>query len=31
MSPIDPQERQPILYLSLEDFATLGERWRYQD
>lgn len=21
---------EPILYLSLEDFATLGERWRYQ-
>ena len=27
---IEPQEREPILYLSLEDFATLGERWLYQ-
>ena len=26
---INPQEREPILYLSLEDFATLGERWQY--
>jgi flavin reductase (DIM6/NTAB) family NADH-FMN oxidoreductase RutF len=25
-----PQEREPILYLSLEDFATTGERWQYQ-
>jgi len=27
---VKPEEREPILYLSLEDFATLGERWRYQ-
>lgn len=25
-----PQERQPILFLSDEDFATLGERWEYR-
>jgi flavin reductase (DIM6/NTAB) family NADH-FMN oxidoreductase RutF len=25
-----PLERQPILFLSEEDFATLGERWEYQ-
>jgi flavin reductase (DIM6/NTAB) family NADH-FMN oxidoreductase RutF len=24
-----PDQRLPILYLSLEDFATLGERWTY--
>jgi flavin reductase (DIM6/NTAB) family NADH-FMN oxidoreductase RutF len=23
-------DHQPILYLSLEDFATLGERWEYR-
>lgn len=27
---IQPAHRQPILYLSLEDFATLGERWEYK-
>jgi flavin reductase (DIM6/NTAB) family NADH-FMN oxidoreductase RutF len=26
---LPPAEREPILYLSQEDFATLGERWRY--
>jgi flavin reductase (DIM6/NTAB) family NADH-FMN oxidoreductase RutF len=26
---IEPTSRQPILYLSQEDFATLGERWEY--
>lgn len=26
---IKPVQRQPILYLSLEDFATLGETWTY--
>jgi flavin reductase (DIM6/NTAB) family NADH-FMN oxidoreductase RutF len=26
---VSPEEREPILYLSLEDFATIGERWRY--
>lgn len=25
-----PTRRQPILYLSGDDFATLGERWRFQ-
>lgn len=25
-----PDQRQPILYLSQEDFATLGERWTYE-
>lgn len=25
-----PVQRQPILYLSLEDFATLGEQWEYK-
>jgi flavin reductase (DIM6/NTAB) family NADH-FMN oxidoreductase RutF len=25
-----PDQRLPILYLSQEDFATLGERWRYE-
>lgn len=24
-----PQQKEPILYLSHKDFATLGERWRY--
>ena len=24
-----PTEHEPILYLSLDDFATLGERWEY--
>lgn len=28
--PRPPAERQPILYLAQEDFATLGERWRYE-
>jgi flavin reductase (DIM6/NTAB) family NADH-FMN oxidoreductase RutF len=27
---ISPQRREPILYLSHKDFATLGERWRYR-
>ncbi len=27
---IKPADHQPILYLSLEDFATLGERWEYR-
>ena len=27
---IKPANRQPIMYLSLDDFATLGERWEYQ-
>ena len=27
---VRPQKRQPILYLSLEDFATLGETWQYK-
>lgn len=27
---VGPMQREPILYLSLEDFATLGERWHYQ-
>ncbi len=26
---LSPGQRQPILYLSQEDFATLGERWTY--
>ncbi|MCS7011036.1 MAG: flavin reductase [Anaerolineales bacterium] len=26
---LKPQERQPILFLSDEDFATLGEKWVY--
>ena len=26
---MEPQHRQPILFLSQEDFATLGERWEY--
>lgn len=26
---VKPQARQPILFLSDEDFATLGERWEY--
>ena len=26
---LEPQQRQPILFLSQEDFATLGERWEY--
>ena len=25
-----PQQRQPIIYLSHKDFATLGETWRYR-
>ena len=25
-----PADRQPILYLSLKDFATLNETWKYQ-
>jgi len=25
-----PVDRQPILYLSLKDFATLSETWKYQ-
>lgn len=25
-----PQKRQPILYLSLEDFATVGDKWQYK-
>lgn len=28
---IKPSEHQPILYLSLDDFATLGERWEYSN
>lgn len=27
---LQPLEREPILFQSLEDFATLGERWHYQ-
>ena len=27
---LDPMERKPILYLSDKDFATYGERWKYQ-
>ena len=27
---LEPQQRQPILFLSQEDFATLGERWEYR-
>jgi len=27
---LEPQQRQPILFLSQEDFATLGERWEYK-
>lgn len=27
---IGPEQRHPILYLSQETFATLGERWEYQ-
>jgi flavin reductase (DIM6/NTAB) family NADH-FMN oxidoreductase RutF len=27
---LDPTQRQPIIYLSLDDFATLGERWEYE-
>ena len=26
---LNPAQRQPILYLSEKDFATLGERWQY--
>jgi flavin reductase (DIM6/NTAB) family NADH-FMN oxidoreductase RutF len=26
---LEPQQRQPILFLSQEDFATVGERWEY--
>ena len=26
---IKPAKRQPILYLSLKDFTTLGEMWKY--
>jgi flavin reductase (DIM6/NTAB) family NADH-FMN oxidoreductase RutF len=26
---LKPRSRQPILYLSLDDFATMGERWEY--
>jgi hypothetical protein len=26
---LEPQQRSPILFLSQEDFATLGERWEY--
>lgn len=25
-----PLQRQPLLYLSGDDFATMGEKWRYQ-
>ncbi|MCA9973554.1 MAG: flavin reductase [Anaerolineales bacterium] len=25
-----PQQKEPIIYLSHKDFATLGERWRYR-
>ncbi len=27
---ITPRKRQPILFLSGKDFATLGEKWRYR-
>ena len=27
---LEPTERQPIFYLSQEDFGTLGERWHYE-
>ena len=27
---ISPQRREPIIFLSHKDFATLGERWRYR-
>ena len=27
---IQPKSRQPILYLSLKDYATTGENWKYQ-
>lgn len=27
---MDPDKRSPILYLSLKDFAALGERWKYK-
>lgn len=27
---IGPEQRHPILYLSQESFATLGERWEYK-
>lgn len=27
---VKPLERQPILFLSEEDFATMGERWEYR-
>lgn len=27
---LSPNQRLPILYLSQEDFATLGERWTYE-
>ena len=27
---VDPCERQPIFYLSVDDFATTGERWQYK-
>jgi hypothetical protein len=26
-----PADRQPIMYLSLKDFATLNETWKYQN
>lgn len=26
---LNPTQRQPILYLSEKDFATLGEKWQY--
>lgn len=25
-----PKQREPILYLSVKDFATFGERWKYE-
>jgi flavin reductase (DIM6/NTAB) family NADH-FMN oxidoreductase RutF len=27
---LNPTQRQPIIYLSLDDFATLGEKWVYE-
>lgn len=27
---LEPANRQPILFLSLEDFVTSGEHWRYE-
>lgn len=27
---VPPTTRQPLLYLSLDDFATLGEHWQYK-